>query len=77
MSRLTRLKSLELRYQPAGEMRGSSEIHCVGGWPQLGAGEECHEHERCAFRSRPIAGPLRRVVVFDWQPGIVNAFDDD
>ena len=75
MSRLTRLKNLEVRFKPAKQMRGSREIHCVGGWPQLGAGKECLEHERCAFRATPIPGPLRRMVIFDWQPGMNNPFE--
>ena len=75
MTQLTRLKNLEARFKPVQEMRGSIEVHCVGGWPQLGAGQECHEHERCAFRATPISGPLRRMVIFDWQEGMGNPFD--
>ena len=75
MSRLSRLRSLEVRYRPAQAMRGSIEVHCIGGWPQLGAGQECHEHERCAFRSTPIHGQIRRLIMFDWQEGMGNPFD--
>ena len=75
MSRLTRLKSLEVRYGPAEEMRGSYEVHVVGGWPQLAAGQECHEHERCAFRSTPNHGHIRRLIMFDYQEGMGNPFD--
>jgi len=75
MSRLTRLRSLESRSKPAEEMRGSYEVHVVGGWPQLTAGKECPEHERCAFRFTPIHGQIRRLIMFDWQEGMGNPFD--
>ena len=75
MSRLTRLRNLEVHCRPAQELRGSYEVHVVGGWPQLGAGQECHEHERCAFRATPIHGSVRRMIMFDWQDGMGNPFD--
>jgi hypothetical protein len=55
-------------------MRGSYEVHCVGGWQKVDGGQECHEHDRCAFRSTPVAGRLRRMIMFDWQEGMGNPF---
>jgi hypothetical protein len=76
VSRLTtRLQQLEKRHKPPKEMRGSYEVHCIGGWQKVEGGQECQEHERCAFRSTPIAGRLRRVIMFDWHEGIGNPFE--
>jgi hypothetical protein len=75
-SRLTtRLANLEKRRRPPDKMRGSIEVHCLGGWQKVDGGLECHEHERCAFHSTPVSGRLRRVVMFDWQEGMGNPFE--
>ena len=74
-SRLTsRLANLEKRRRPPDQMRGSIEVHCLGGWQKVDGGLECHEHERCAYSSTPIHGAVRRVIMMAGKVGMGNPF---
>ena len=69
-----RLRDLELLHRPTRDMRGSHEVHCIGGWGRL-EGERCEEHEQCVFQAIPLPGRLRRIVQFQWQEGITNLLE--
>ena len=72
MSRLTtRLENLEKRRRPQKEMLGSHEVHCIGGLGRV-EGLRCEEHEDCVFQATPLPGPLRRMVIGEWQEGMTT-----
>ena len=77
MGRLsTRLANLEKRHRPQRQMLGAIEQHCIGGWRRVVGGQECLEHERCAYTSAPIAAGLRRIIMFDWHEGMEEPFNE-
>ncbi len=55
-------------------MRGSHEVHCIGGWGRL-EGERCAEHEECVFKAVPLPGPIRRVVMGHWYEGMTTLLE--
>ena len=70
-----RLKHLEQRgWTPPSEMRGTIEMHCIGGLGHV-EGERCLEHENCVYRRMPILGRVVRQYLFSWHEGMANPFD--